>query len=82
MMKEKKVNVAKLIYNGDLMGYRVSAGGKVFDLSDEDYREFEQSVPRSLVSCKDKMFWKLNLREVGKIFSIENAVLNETRVLH
>ena len=37
MMKEKKVNVAKLIYNGDLMGYRVSAGGKVFVLSDEDY---------------------------------------------
>ena len=52
-MKEKKVNVAKLIYNGDLMGYRVSAGGKVFDLSDEDYTEFEQSVPRSLISCKD-----------------------------
>lgn len=28
MMKEKKVNVAKLIYNGDLMGYRVSVGGR------------------------------------------------------
>lgn len=55
MMKEKKVNVAKLIYNGDLMGYRVSAGGKVFDLSDEDYTEFEQSVPRNLISCKDKL---------------------------
>ena len=36
-MKEKKVNVAKLVYNGNLMGYRVSASGKVFDLSDEDY---------------------------------------------
>lgn len=63
MMKEKKVNVAKLIYNGDLMGYRVSAGGKVFDLSDEDYREFEQSVPRSLISCKDKL--ALYLRDDG-----------------
>lgn len=63
MMKEKKVNVAKLIYNGDLMGYRVSAGGKVFDLSDEDYQEFEQSVPRSLVSCKDKL--ALYLRDDG-----------------
>lgn len=63
MMKEKKVNVAKLIYNGDLMGYRVSAGGKVFDLSDEDYTEFEQSVPRSLVSCKDKL--ALYLRDDG-----------------
>lgn len=63
MMKEKKVNVAKLIYNGSLMGYRVSAGGKVFDLSDEDYREFEQSVPRSLVSCKDKL--ALYLRDDG-----------------
>lgn len=63
MMKEKKVNVAKLIYNGNLMGYRVSAGGKVFDLSDEDYREFEQSVPRSLVSCKDKL--ALYLRDDG-----------------
>lgn len=62
-MREKKVNVAKLIYNGDLMGYRVSAGGKVFDLSDEDYREFEQSVPRSLVSCKDKL--ALYLRDDG-----------------
>ena len=62
-MKEKKVNVAKLIYNGDLMGYRVSAGGKVFDLSDEDYQEFEQSVPRSLVSCKDKL--ALYLRDDG-----------------
>lgn len=62
-MKEKKVNVAKLIYNGDLMGYRVSAGGKVFDLSDEDYREFEQSVPRSLISCKDKL--ALYLRDDG-----------------
>lgn len=63
MMKEKKVNVAKLIYNGSLMGYRVSAGGKVFDLSDEDYQEFEQSVPRSLVSCKDKL--ALYLRDDG-----------------
>lgn len=45
------------------MGYRVSAGGKVFDLSDEDYREFEQSVPRSLVSCKDKL--ALYLRDDG-----------------
>ena len=63
MMKEKKVNVAKLIYNGDLMGYRVSAGGKVFDLSDEDYTEFEQSVPRSLISCKDKL--ALYLRDDG-----------------
>lgn len=63
MMKEKKVNVARLIYNGDLMGYRVSAGGKVFDLSDEDYREFEQSVPRSLISCKDKL--ALYLRDDG-----------------
>lgn len=62
-MKEKKVNVAKLIYNGDLMGYRVSAGGKVFDLSDEDYTEFEQSVPRSLISCKDKL--ALYLRDDG-----------------
>lgn len=62
-MKEKKVNVAKLIYNGSLMGYRVSAGGKVFDLSDEDYQEFEQSVPRSLVSCKDKL--ALYLRDDG-----------------
>lgn len=63
MMKEKKVNVAKLIYNGDLMGYRVSAVGKVFDLSDEDYTEFEQSVPRSLISCKDKL--ALYLRDDG-----------------
>lgn len=63
MMKEKKVNVAKLIYNGSLMGYRVSAGGKVFDLSDEDYTEFEQSVPRSLISCKDKL--ALYLRDDG-----------------
>lgn len=63
MMKEKKVNVAKLIYNGNLMGYRVSAGGKVFDLSDEDYSEFEQSVPRSLISCKDKL--ALYLRDDG-----------------
>lgn len=63
MMKEKKVNVAKLIYNGDLMGYRVSVGGKVFDLSDEDYTEFEQSVPRSLISCKDKL--ALYLRDDG-----------------
>lgn len=63
MMKEKKVNVAKLIYNGSLMVYRVSAGGKVFDLSDEDYQEFEQSVPRSLVSCKDKL--ALYLRDDG-----------------
>ena len=63
MMKEKKVNVAKLIYNGDLMGYRVSASGKVFDLSDEDYTEFEQSVPRSLISCKDKL--ALYLRDDG-----------------
>lgn len=63
MMKEKKVNVAKLIYNGSLMGYRVSAGGKVFDLSDEDYIEFEQSVPRSLISCKDKL--ALYLRDDG-----------------
>jgi hypothetical protein len=63
MMKEKKVNVAKLIYNGNLMGYRVSAGGKVFDLSDEDYTEFEQSVPRSLISCKDKL--ALYLRDDG-----------------
>lgn len=62
-MKEKKVNVAKLIYKGDLMGYRVSAGGKVFDLSDEDYTEFEQSVPRSLISCKDKL--ALYLRDDG-----------------
>lgn len=45
------------------MGYRVSAGGKVFDLSDEDYQEFEQSVPRSLVSCKDKL--ALYLRDDG-----------------
>lgn len=63
MMKEKKVNVAKLIYNGDLMGYRVSVSGKVFDLSDEDYQEFEQSVPRSLISCKDKL--ALYLRDDG-----------------
>lgn len=62
-MKEKKVNVAKLVYNGNLMGYRVSASGKVFDLSDEDYREFEQSVPRSLISCKDKL--ALYLRDDG-----------------
>lgn len=62
-MKEKKVNVAKLVYNGNLMGYRVSASGKVFDLSDEDYREFEQSVPRSLTSCKDKL--ALYLRDDG-----------------
>lgn len=62
-MKEKKVNVAKLVYNGNLMGYRVSASGKVFDLSDEDYREFEQSVPRSLTSCKDKL--ALHLRDDG-----------------
>lgn len=62
-MREKKVKVAKLIYNGDLMGYRVSASGKVFDLSDEDYREFEQSVPRSLISCKDKL--ALYLRDDG-----------------
>lgn len=45
------------------MGYRVSAGGKVFDLSDEDYTEFEQSVPRSLISCKDKL--ALYLRDDG-----------------
>lgn len=62
-MKEKKVNVAKLVYNGNLMGYRVSASGKVFDLSDEDYQEFEQSVPRSLTSCKDKL--ALYLRDDG-----------------
>lgn len=36
---------------------------KVFDLSDEDYQEFEQSVPRSLVSCKDKL--ALYLRDDG-----------------
>lgn len=38
-------------------------GGKVFDLSDEDYTEFEQSVPRSLISCKDKL--ALYLRDDG-----------------
>ena len=36
---------------------------QVFDLSDEDYREFEQSVPRSLISCKDKL--ALYLRDDG-----------------
>lgn len=62
-MKEKKINVTKLIYNGELMGYRIRASGKVFDLSDEDYREFGQSVPRSLISCKDKL--ALYLRDDG-----------------